>query len=288
MIIYNHPGGFIMSDKLKSKRTNLPTIEIASKDVGSKYEYLGQGHEGIVYRFDSQTAIKIFKPFDNRYYQKLKFQKVKVFSQFTDPSFTFPKGLVEFETHTKEGYYKNLVDVHSKYPTFDALSDYPNCHKKLDIILSGDSAIKRAHSTGLVLGDIKKENLLIDRDLNPVFVDCDNYAGLGFGFDLLPYRIRRLTEIHGKDFSVQDSDKFLYAVKALHIIIGYPISRMPKEFYYELVMKLNVSLAVKNGLLEIFSDMRNKPYVGDIIKEINPEEKILSLENASKLGLHRK
>lgn len=275
-----------MGASLNLYDTKLPVLKIVSADVGTKYEYIGSGEEGIVYKFDERTAIKIFRPFDNRFYRGLKFQKVETYVRFDDDAFTYPIGLVGYEDEQKEGYYMGLVHVHEKYPTFNTLVHYPNPEQKMGIILDGDRAIRRAHHKGLFLGDIKNKNILIDRDLNIIFADTDNFGGLGFGHDVEPLRANWLAQTYGQTFSKKDIDKFLYALKAIHIIIGYPIYELPKEFYYELIMKLDVSISIKNGLLEIFSDLREKPYIGEVLKDVDPSVKILSLENATKLNLN--
>ena len=49
-------------------------------------------------------------------------------------------------------------------------------------------------------------------------------------------------------------------------------------YFKKLIEFMDVSQEVKDGLRLIFSDANEKPYIGPILKKINPEQKIISKE----------
>lgn len=260
--------------------TSLPIIKIDSSQLYKRYKQIGFGQEAGVYQYDESTAIKIFQFFKNKSRLPLKFRKIEIFGKMEDESFLFPKGLVGFETEQKEGYFCDLNLPYRPAPDFDKLQFLKDRKKILEFIMKADKAIRRIHSKGFIIGDIKADNILINRDEEVKFCDVDNYMYGDFGFDLEPGRRGWLSRTYdGKNFSNLDNEKFVFAMMALQYFIdGTVLSIHASDYYFKnLIEFLDVDPVIKDGLRIIFSDAENKPYIGDVLKGFDPESKIISL-----------
>lgn len=147
----------------------------------------------------------------------------------------------------------------------------------LNYILKADAAIQRIHAKGVRIGDIKENNILIDLNDNPVFIDTDNYAFQNFNFDLAPFRARCLEERYGRPASLKDNDIFLFSLMSLKLLTNTSEFSClhSDEQLTQLINGLDVSSEVKEGLKLIFSDSQNKPYIGPILRKINPIQQLI-------------
>lgn len=137
---------------------------------------------------------------------------------------------------------------------------------------------------GLILGDIKGNNIMIDYNENVRFVDTDNWKYNDYDFDVYPCRAYWLNNIFNKNFSLIDNDRFVFAMMILQYFIDGDIIILHQsdEYFKRLIDSMNVSKEIKDGLRLIFSDANEKPYIGPILKRINPEQEIIS-----KKAIHR-
>lgn len=269
-----------MFNKLSLNNTKLPVMEISSN-----HETYGQinleckncGSEGSVYRYNSEYAFKIFNYYNKKRSLIKKFQKIELLAKLEDKSFAFPIGLVGFENRLKEGYYMNIVEVHKDYPSFMQLWNIKDRQTLFDIVIKADAAMQRAHKMGIIMGDIKENNILIDENNNPIFIDTDNYAYGDFKFDLYPYVIKNLKNYYGKKFSLIDTDKYLYALMVLKYMFSFRCYvKLFTMNYKAIINSWGIDPELKEGLIDIFSDSEDKPYIGPILKRINPEQKFFS------------
>ena len=109
-------------------------------------------------------------------------------------------------------------------------------------------------------------------------------------------KTRYLQFIYGNeiDFLPQDIDRFLLAFECMQLFLKgnkfTPTSmfdyRSP-EFFQCLVNFANLPKEVKEGLAQIFSDSVNKPYIHEVLKEIDPEREVYSKEKTIQLCLIR-
>ena len=184
--------------------------------------YIGGGDEGSVYRFHNQYAVKVF---NSKYYDKKdrldrKMRKVKELMQIKDQSFTFPIGLVTTNGQRTNGYYTKFI------PGKKSLRDLSfewNREKILSILLEAEAALKRIHKKGIIVGDLKEENILLDKGDHPIFIDTDNYICGTHPFDLLPIRVGCLYDLYGgKVKSFEDNDKLLFALLSLEKLTRDP------------------------------------------------------------------
>lgn len=266
--------------------TSLPTLLIKKDNLYNKYPQIGFGDEGSVHRYKEFLALKIFVFIKAKYYKENKFKKIEEIAKIKDPSFCFPLGLVGFENELKEGYFMDLVITGDGLRTFDDLKGLKDIKKLIEYLLKGDTAIERIHKKGIIIGDIKGDNIIIDENGNPRFVDTDNYAYGDFDFDVFPDRRKRFKKIFGKDCSDADSDKFIYAMLCLTRLapgIFFNISTTPK-YLKVLVELLNVDPESRDILEAILSDAEDKPYIGPVLRKINPEQPLLDAVDINRLN----
>lgn len=260
--------------------TTLPTLIIEEKKRYKEYPQIGFGDEASIHKYNEQIAFKTFDFIQDKKKLPRKFEKIELLGQLYDESACFPIGLVGYEDKKKEGYYYDLVNPHKNYKDFDYLQFLKDKRELLKYIIQADEAIQRFHKMGFILGDIKGDNIMIDSNGNVKFVDTDNWIYNDYGFDVYPGRANWLNDTFNKNFSLIDNDRFVFAMMTLQYFIDGDIIRLHRSdvYFKKLIEFMDVSKEVKDGLRLIFSDANEKPYIGPILKKINPEEKIISKE----------
>ena len=265
--------------------TSLPIVIINKYDQFRKYSEIGHGEEGSVLKYNNKKALKVFDSFINREKLPQKFKKIEELARIKDKSFCFPKGLVGFLDLKKEGYFMDLVEPLEKCKDFSELDGLKDMKKILEYILMADRAIERIHKKGIILGDIKDDNILINKCGEIKFIDTDNYAYGDYDFDLIPCRSNWFYVTFGKKCSRVDNDIFVYTMMALHHLFRGKVKIYRSDDYFKRMIKyLDVSKEVKDGLSIILSDAKDKPYVGKVLKKINTEERLISEDNISRLN----
>lgn len=260
--------------------THLPILIIEKIKKYKEYPQIGFGDEASVHKYNNQIAFKTFDFIQDKDKLPRKFEKIELLGQLHDPAACFPIGLVGYEDKKKEGYYCDLVNPLKKYKDFEYLQYLKDMRQLLGYIIQADEAIQRFHKIGLILGDIKSNNIMIDSNGNVKFCDTDNWMFNGYGFDVNPDRVNWLNETFNKKFSLIDNDRFVFAMMAIQYFVDGSVISIHKsdEYFKKMIELMDVSQEVKDGLRLIFSDAIEKPYVGPILKKINPEQKILSKE----------
>lgn len=258
--------------------TALSTLIIEEKKRFREYPIIGSGAEASVHKYNEQIAFKVFDFIQDKEKLSRKFEKIELLGQLCDASACFPIGLIGYEDKKKEGYYCDLVNPLENYGDFDYLRILKDMRELLGYIIQADEAIQRFHKMGLILGDIKGDNIMLDCNGNVKFIDTDNWMYNDYGFDVYPCRANLLNDTFNKKFSLIDNDRFVFAMMALQYFIkGSTISlHLSDEYFKKLIEFMNVSKEVKDGLRLIFSDANEKPYIGPILKRINPEQEIIS------------
>lgn len=266
--------------------TTLPTLIVEREKRYKDYPQIGFGDEGSVHKYSDQIAFKVFDFISNKEKLPKKFEKIELLGHLYDVAACFPQGLVGYEDCKKEGYFYEYVHPNTELKDFYRLQFLKDMKKKLQFIIQADEAIKRFHQMGIIIGDIKGDNIMVDVNGNIKFVDTDNWMYGDYGFDTNPGRTEWLSRIYNRDFSLLDNDKFVYAMLALQSFIqGTVISMANNDRYFEMMIRyLNIPNDIKEGLRVIFSDAINKPYISDIFKNINLDEELISSENACRLN----
>ncbi len=291
-------------DELRITNTSLPMLEINESDLYKKYEYVGHGSEGTVYKYDEKTVVKIFNDYLSEKKISMKFRKIEVLGRIEKPGMVLPRGVVgfsredkidlssldpsDFEAFTaaflelrnknfdgvlKSGYFMDRVICHSKYGNFDKLSSLKNTKKALEVMQKADKIMRRLHAHGFRIGDVKGRNILIDQNLNPLFIDGDNMAYEDLSYDTEDDRTVWLDETFGGKHSRVDSDIYLYTLMCLNYFMeneGMYLGHN-REYLEKLVKFLKVDPVTREALSIILSDAHGKPYIGDVLGGLSQE-----------------
>ena len=258
---------------------------ILNDDLISNYQHIGTGGEGDIYKYDGNVAIKRFYKYNDK---KRKYQMIRDLCELKDKSFCFPLGLVKNEQDEYLGYYMPLVDTKEDMETFAYLLVLRDQRKKLEYFIKADEAMQRIHKLGIAIGDIRENNILIDKNDNPVFIDTDNYSYFDSKYNFDDIRLHWLEMIYHKKFSKMDIDKYLYALMIMDTFSYYAnlYEMQSDEFFEDYISLLNVDNETKEGLRLIFSDSHDKPYIGPILKRIKPDREIITMDAIDKcLGI---
>ena len=159
-----------------------------------------------------------------------------------------------------------LVDTKEDMETFAYLLVLRDQRKKLEYFIKADEAMQRIHKLGIAIGDIRENNILIDKNDNPVFIDTDNYSYFDSKYNFDDIRLHWLEMIYHKKFSKMDIDKYLYALMIMDTFSYYAnlYEMQSDEFFEDYISLLNVDNETKEGLRLIFSDSHDKPYIRQI------------------------
>ena len=189
--------------------TTLPILIIEEEKRYKEYPQIGFGDEASIHKYNEQIAFKTFDFMRDKEKLPRKFEKIELLGQLSDVAACFPIGLVGYEDKKKEGYYYNLVNPLKNYKDFDYLQFLKNTRQLLGYIIQADEAIQRFHKMGIILGDIKGDNIMLDCNGNVKFVDTDNWMYNDYSFDVYPGRADWLSTNFNKKFSLIDNDRFV-------------------------------------------------------------------------------
>ncbi len=252
------------------------TLIINKKDLHVKYPQIGEGDEGIVYQYNDKLVFKTFERSEKDVIPN-KFKKVELLMTEKDEAFEFPCDFVFFMDGEKSAYTMNFIETREALKSFLDLIYITAIDIKYGYFKKAEEAIKRAHGIGIILGDIKGNHILINKEDNLKFVDTDNFAVGPYGFDTIP-RVSKLYErIHHNKCSLIDNDKFTFSLLALYCYFPFfPVYEV-KSFsqYKELMNYLDISKHSKEMLLSILSDAPNKLYVCEALREFEIDKPLL-------------
>lgn len=250
--------------------SNHRDIFINVDKLNDKYKRIGRGCEGRIYRYNHKYSLKIFH---NREFKMDQLQKISAMFNENDPSFCFPIGFVKDYDGNILGYYAELVKYYKSLKDFNSLERYDNLSLIIDYIIQADDAIRRAHDNRIILGDIKGDNIMINKKGIIKFVDTNNYKYKDFDFNLKPINSMYLNRAY-KNNNLKDNDIFIFSLFSLFLLTkNYVFSGLSSaESYNRTINKWDINRELKEGLELIFSDYENKPYFGDILKLFTEED----------------
>lgn len=269
----------------KSKK--LLNLVIEKDQLGKEYPVINKGGaEGAIYAHPD-GVLKPLKEFDVK-----KIEKVTLLGQNIEDE-AFCKILGTFSYGKNDSAAGVVMD--RVYPSYIA-KDFHSLEYcwflderefVKDVTIRGSDALKRFHELGIAVGDIKDDNIMINEDQKPVFVDTPSVAYKEYPCDVMnDPRLSLLSRTYGEDFSLQDNDIYLYTIMVLNYFtlqINKLEDYLDPKYAQDFVRLMSVNDKAKDILLKIFSKDANKPYVGDAIREINPFEDLFTEENADKL-----
>ena len=247
---------------------DIPFLELNEKELFDEgYEMLGMGYEGEVRAYNDFIAFKLFCKTDNIRTEN-KFKKIIALSELDDLNACFPWGFIGMDSERVDGYF--LERIYSKLD-YEDLYLIRNKKRKLQVMIETSDAVKRFHNMGLILGDIKQDNIMIDSQWNVKFVDTDNWMYGDFGYDVIPVISTMLFREFDKKYSLEDNDKYLLGRLIMDVWFANFIEVLESYDYFNLIKCLNVSSNCREGLEMIMSDSADKPYIGDVLRKINPD-----------------
>lgn len=251
------------------RNTNLSTIIVSKPMLFHLHKRLGEGSEGIVFKYNKDIVFKIF--FNEK---TTKYKKIELLGQIEESNFNFPLGLVGFRDKSKAGIYLKLIETKCKYKNFDDLYKLKDNRKIIEYLLKAEEAIMRIHKKNIIIGDIKGNNILIDSEDNPVFIDTDNYAIGEYEFDIIPDVTMYYNNVYINEITPKNNDKYIFAIMALQYFVKYTklCNQCSPEFFKKFIKGLRVSESSKELLKNIFSDSEDKPYISEMLKDIDPDE----------------
>ena len=258
----------------KDKNDNsISYLRIKKEDLYEKHQLIKKGTRGKIFNFQNDFALKNFNE-ERIELLRIRKELIKRLMQLKDDSFCFPIGFLEYSCEELRGYYMDYLN--ENYITL-ALSSVEErtLIERIQRIQKISTAIERIHKKGIIIGDLHNQNIMIDREGNPKFVDTDSY---GYD-DILPeenlFCIRLYQEECGKDKPLTDCDKYWLGVLALEYLFPeIDIPNYPEELR-EFIKKCKIPKQVKESFNIIFSDAINKPYVGTLLAKLNPEKEII-------------
>ena len=110
----------------------------------------------------------------------------------------------------------------------------------IEYIIQADEAIQRFHKIGLILADIKDNNILIDSNEKVKFVDTDNWMYNGYDFDLEPSRASWLSNTFKKNFSLIDNDRFVFGIMAIQYFLDGSVVRRSDNYFKKMIEFMDV------------------------------------------------
>jgi hypothetical protein len=266
--------------------TNLETIIVSSKELYSK-PFFADGDEGRIYRFGVAEAIKVFT-----YEKPLKlhrsFAKLELLGKLKDDSFEYPKRLVGFENSRKAGFLMDFVETKPEVKDYAKLKVLKDLNLIIKYLISASEAMRRAHKDGVIIGDLHGSNIMLDIMGNPRFIDTNSYAIGNYGFSGQSDYASLFHKKYGKKIPGVDSDKFLFAILALKGLLfnfHFDLYNCYPDLYDEIIKMLNANQHIKELLKATFSDSVEKPYMDEILREIDASEVLIdeSLPKAQEL-----
>lgn len=266
--------------------TKLDNIIINRRDLDEIYSPIGSGCEGTIYQLDKYTAMKIYTFIDSDLLPN-KYAKIELLGQIKDDSFSFPQLIVGFENFKKAGYTMHLIEPNIGCSTIDQLIYIKDQLLKIKVLNKACNAMERIHKKGICIGDIRGDNILINKDYKPIFVDTCNYSMDDFDFDIVPAVTFHYEYIFNKKCSKVDNDKFIFARLALQCFMNGTILSMvnSKSYYQQLIKLLDVNKQSKEVLKAIFSDSNDKPYISEILNEIDIDKPLFNKEQIYSLNM---
>lgn len=249
------------------------TLVVTDGELYQQGKMLGRGDEGSVFNYRDRYAIKIFtryKALDSKVKLERKLRKISAMFEQDDPNVAFPMGYVSSNGREIDGYYTRLVAGERHLKDFDDVAKLRDIRKQILLLKKGEEVLKRLHKQDIILGDIKEDNILLDGNENPVYIDTDNYKYKKHFFDLIPTRAGVLYQQFGGPLNYEDNDKLLYAIMALHMLTRDKrfSHRALAQDIQEAAREAATDRESREALEIIFSDATDKPYVGSVLEKV--------------------
>lgn len=247
---------------------NQNTITIEKNDLGVLYPELGKGVEGTVYKYSDNKVIKIL----NREEISIDtiINRLNYFISIKVENVVFPEDLVYNSKNEIIGYSMKLI-IPNKYKSFFNLYECKNNEEFIDYFKKAQESMKELHKRDIFIGDFNPNNIMIDKDNNPIFIDTINYATSEFDFLLKPYNSMIYEKVFKRKCSLLDNDIFMFAFLLLSFFVSFnDLEKAIKNpnYFKEIINNLDISSSSKNTLNKIFSQNDEKEYIDIVLNDL--------------------
>lgn len=253
---------------------NDKTIIINVNDLDTKYLRSGKGIEGIVYEYTPDKVIKILDPKEVSIESVMN--RVHYFINVKIDNVIFPEDTVLDDKGNVLGYSMKNVRT-NKYKSFFNLLECLDNKEFVDYFIKAQETMKKLHDKNIFIGDFNPNNIMIDEDDNPVFIDTINYATEEFSFTFIPFSAMLFEHIFNKKIELLDNDIFMFTFLFLSYYISFDdlieAVNNPDNFK-NIIDKFNIRDESKKILKDIFSLNGKKNYIDDILKDFRENEHV--------------
>lgn len=259
---------------MNDSSTNNNYIIIEENKLGNQYIEIGSGREGIVYKYNDALAIKIFKKDEIDFSNIRERLKYLIDTEIKVNNVVFPKHVVINSSNEILGYSMKLIKF-NKYKSFFNLYECKNNEEFINYFKQIQDTMKELHKNNIFIGDFNPNNIMIDKDNKPLFIDTINYATEKYGFLHESYNSLIYEKLFKEKCSKLDNDKFMFSFLFLTFFISFEdleIAIKDANYFKIIIEKLDISNSSKQILNKIFSTENNKDYLDEIFEEFKKKE----------------
>lgn len=245
----------------------MDTLNISKERLDNLTVYNKGGFEGCILLYNQNILLKHFFPhlkgimnLQNKMYKLMRFQEKNI----SDGIITGPTMLL-----TVDGKFEGFAM--KKVPDAITIDSVKNLDKLIILYSKLFAKLDMLHRKGIVVGDIKRENIIVSGDNNPIFVDVDS-----MGIDELPIDNIGHIPIEGKNIPNIREKYNMNDLKAIDkvLLLGCFVCSLSQErkTMNVKVMQSNLSEEAKMVIRNyLFEDKIN--YEMDFSKFFNDERK---------------
>ncbi len=249
-------------------------ILIDENKLGNVYIELGSGREGIVYEYNDNLVIKIFRKEEVNFSDMIERIKYLINIKTKVKNIIFPQHIVMNTKHEIIGYSMELI-LFNKYKSFYNLFECKSNDEFINYFKQIQETMKKLHKNNIFIGDFNPNNIMINNDNIPIFIDTVNYANEKFGFLYKSYNSLIYEKIFKCKCSYLDNDKFMFSFLFLIFFVPFQelVTAMDNPNYFKVIINdFNISDSSKKILNKIFSSESNKDYLDEVFEDFKENE----------------
>ncbi|MDD3392791.1 MAG: hypothetical protein PHE54_04555 [Bacilli bacterium] len=267
----------------------LPKKIVSANFIESAFEYIDSGTEGAIYwngYNDNQTVLKLFYELMPSFTKENKIIKLQVLAEIADRHYLPAEKPVSTMSDDEEyvGYEMTTPYQHGDNPFFKNLDDLFLMGTKMqcfEALSATNENLKILHGLKIYVNDLKTANILLDGDLKPTFCDIDSFLvpGIPQTDDDIFYTNSLFEQLYPNTcLTPINNDRFMLGLMSLNYFMDNNdlIYTPTMELFESLTSMATINRNGKNILKAILSDSLDKPYISELLKELDPEQELFS------------